>query len=65
MKVSASWNPVVLMIGREARHITCVLILVLVELVLVLVWSHSILYGKTTLRLSGVLKRGQCSPSPS
>ena len=40
MKVSASWESIVLKIGHGAvRSITCVLILVLV-----LVWSQSILY---------------------
>jgi hypothetical protein len=60
MKVSASRDPIVLMVGRGAiRGVTCVLILKLV-----LVWSHSILYEKS-LRPSGAFMRGQYSPSPS
>ena len=48
------------MVGRGAiRGVTCVLILVLV-----LVWSHSILYEKS-LNPSGAFMRGQYSPSPS
>jgi hypothetical protein len=45
MKVSASWDPVLIVVGRGAvRGVTCVLVLVLA---LVHVWNHSILYEKT------------------